>query len=189
MSYTKKSFEDTLRDFKTTMRLWRSIKYWSISRNIKGRNGSYRVTIDEDGQDRELVQTWDYSSVAVKLVQRGTNGDTTRELEMRKYGSAADNFRALYNCLEDLRMFEQRGLSDLAAQFYRPQLPPPAAASAPLAQTPYGVLGVAPDAPMDVIEAAYRAQAKRLHPDTGGSTEQFQRLNEAIAAIRKERSA
>ncbi len=188
MAYTKKSFDETLSDFKQTMRLWKSIKHWEISRNVKGRNGSYRLILDEDGQGRELVNTWDYSSVSVKLVQRGKDGDVTRELAMRKYGTAADNFRALYNCLEDLRLFEQRGLSELAEQFYRPQLPPPTQAAAPLATTPYTVLGVAPDAPMDVIEAAYRAQAKRLHPDAGGSVAAFQRLNEAMAQIRKERT-
>jgi hypothetical protein len=190
MSYTKKTFDETLRDFKNTMRLWKSIKHWSISRNSKGRNGSYRITLDEDGQDRELIQTWDYSSVAVTLVQRTSDGDKTRSLEMRKYASAADNFRALYNCLEDLRMFEQRGLSELAEQFYRPQLPPPQTTSqaAPLATTPYTILGVAPDAPMDVIEAAYKAQARRLHPDAGGATADFQRLTDAMAQIRKERS-
>ncbi len=192
MSYTKKTFDQTLVDFKNTMRLWKSIKHWSITRNIKGRNGSYRVTIDEDGpSSRELISTWDYSSVSVTLVQRTMDGDKTRQLEMRKYGSAADNFRALYNCLEDLRMFEQRGLSELAEQFYRPQLPPPQPTSQPgsLATMPYMILGVAPDAPMEVIEAVYKARAKRLHPDAGGSAADFQRLTEAMAQIRKERQS
>lgn len=30
----------------------------------------------------------------------------------------------------------------------------------------YGILGVLPNAPVDVIKAVYRALAKRYHPDT-----------------------
>lgn len=34
-------------------------------------------------------------------------------------------------------------------------------------------------------EAAYREAAKRLHPDAGGDTREFQRLQEAMAVLRK----
>jgi hypothetical protein len=50
---------------------------------------------------------------------------------------------------------------------------------------PWGVLHLAPGAPLDVAEAAYRALAKKAHPDAGGDPERFRRLTEAIEWIRK----
>lgn len=52
---------------------------------------------------------------------------------------------------------------------------------------PYRVLGVLPDAPRWVVEAAYRAWAKELHPDHGGDVKAIQAVNAAVAAIRKVR--
>jgi hypothetical protein len=45
--------------------------------------------------------------------------------------------------------------------------------------TYYDVLGVAPTASRSEIQSAYRAAARRLHPDTGGDAVAMQRLNEA----------
>lgn len=46
------------------------------------------------------------------------------------------------------------------------------------------VLKVAPDAPMIVREAAYRALARTVHPDLGGDSERMCDLNAAIAQAR-----
>ncbi len=43
----------------------------------------------------------------------------------------------------------------------------------------YDVLHVTPDAPGDVIAAAYKRLSAKAHPDAGGSTEAQRRLNEA----------
>jgi len=53
--------------------------------------------------------------------------------------------------------------------------------------THYEVLGVQPDAPAEVIEAAYRALSKRYHPDARGphvSSEKFARVTEAYDVLR-----
>lgn len=47
----------------------------------------------------------------------------------------------------------------------------------------YEVLGVAPDAPTGEIRRAYVTLARRHHPDSGGSTERMQALNEAWAVL------
>lgn len=41
-----------------------------------------------------------------------------------------------------------------------------------------------PDAPPDVVTAVFRVLAKQYHPDTGGNTEQMQRLNAAMEVLR-----
>jgi uncharacterized protein (DUF3820 family) len=47
------------------------------------------------------------------------------------------------------------------------------------------VLAVARGAPVDVAEAAYRALAKRTHPDHDGDGRAMVRLNTAVTAIRE----
>ncbi|MDP9315381.1 MAG: J domain-containing protein, partial [Chloroflexota bacterium] len=108
-------------------------------------------------------------------------------LEMDDHATPRDNLRVLYLAIEDMRMIEKRGLKKVMRQAYG-QLPPPKTNIAVM--SPYNVLGVQPDAPMEVVEAVYRAKAKTVHPDVpGGSAEVMQQLNEAIAAIRRERGA
>ena len=49
---------------------------------------------------------------------------------------------------------------------------------------PYNVLQVTPDAEPEVIQAAYRALARKYHPDTGGSDLQMAKLNAAWETVR-----
>lgn len=49
---------------------------------------------------------------------------------------------------------------------------------------PYDELGVAPDADIDAINAAYRAKARATHPDAGGDADEFERLATAVAVLR-----
>jgi len=46
-------------------------------------------------------------------------------------------------------------------------------------QTPHEVLGVDPDAPEQVVEAAARERLKSAHPDHGGSESELQRVKRA----------
>lgn len=56
--------------------------------------------------------------------------------------------------------------------------PPP-----PREEPPFGKLFITEDAPMEVVQAAYRALAKKHHPDAGGSTEKFQEIDGAYRRI------
>lgn len=47
----------------------------------------------------------------------------------------------------------------------------------------YVTFFVIPEAPPEVVKAAYRALSKLYHPDRGGDTAAMQRLNEAYARI------
>lgn len=46
------------------------------------------------------------------------------------------------------------------------------------------LLHVAPGAPIEVVEAAFRVLAKQAHPDVGGNTVRMAALNVAIDTIR-----
>ena len=99
-------------------------------------------------------------------------------LECGSHAYLADNLRVLYYAAEAMRMNEQRGLGDIMKTAY-------AQIAAPVRERdPYETLGVRPDSPIEVAEAAYRALAKSAHPDAGGSPEQMAALNSAIEKVR-----
>jgi curved DNA-binding protein CbpA len=53
---------------------------------------------------------------------------------------------------------------------------------------PYDVLGVGPDADDDEIRKAYRAKAKKAHPDGGGDADKFGELTVAYGCLSDPRS-
>ncbi|MDN4595796.1 J domain-containing protein [Leifsonia virtsii] len=53
----------------------------------------------------------------------------------------------------------------------------------PASPTPYEVLGVRPDAPLDELRRAYRRLLRETHPDTGGTAAAFQAVQEAWELI------
>ncbi len=48
---------------------------------------------------------------------------------------------------------------------------------------PYQTLHLLPSAPPEVVKAAYKALAMKLHPDHGGDTEAMQRINDAYRRL------
>lgn len=50
----------------------------------------------------------------------------------------------------------------------------------------YGVLGVRPDADVDTIKSAYRAHARRKHPDIAGDAEAFRAVQAAYDVLRSD---
>jgi DnaJ-domain-containing protein 1 len=56
---------------------------------------------------------------------------------------------------------------------------------APMGQDSYAILGVTQTAPLEVIEAAYKALARKYHPDMGGSNAAMQRINHAYDEVRR----
>lgn len=117
------------------------------------------------------------------------------KLVVKREQTATENLALIATALEMIRMAQVRGVSDLLVKLYRQMYPLPAPAPLPPPPGPapripphYAVLHLAPDAPLAVCEASYRALARTAHPDQGGSTAQMQRLNLAIETIRKERA-
>jgi hypothetical protein len=123
---------------------------------------------------------WTQSEAARTVKLTYTKNGKTVTLVMGKQERAVDNLRVLYLAVEALRLNERRGISDVIASAYL-QL------AAPGEQLdPYEVLDIRPGAPLEVVEAAYKAKMRIAHPDSGGSIDEAKRLNTAIERIRKE---
>jgi hypothetical protein len=115
-----------------------------------------------------------------------------------RYTAWEDNLYAIALSLEALRAVDRHGVTQNAEQYKGwAQLPPPSRSveatgfstreSAAIWLASHS--GMPKDYILDdpnVADRAYRAAAKALHPDAGGSTEEFQRLGAAIRVIRGE---
>ena len=102
-----------------------------------------------------------------------------RTVTVDRFEAPVDNLWALAIGLDAVRLNELRGLDDVARQVYQ-------AIAAPRTRDPWEILGLRPDADEDAIDAVYRAKAKRLHPDSGGSHEAFVELQQAYEMVKRQ---
>jgi DnaJ-domain-containing protein 1 len=123
-------------------------------------------------QWREIREKSDAAAIAYTLP-----GQAEVTLRHDRQYSYRSNLRVLFLAIEALRLNDVRGIADVVREAYL-ALPAPVRA-----RDPFEVLGVRPDAPRAVIEAAYKELAKAAHPDHGGSTEAMSELNAARVAV------
>jgi hypothetical protein len=160
MSYTittKKSWGETVNDLEETFSLW-GVSHYTLS---GGRQLDVTLEFDHPSGKRITV----------------TKGDQARP---------QDNLRAIYLALDDMRLIEYRGLSDLVGTVF---LQLGAAKSMitgdsfdPSNMTTaeaFEVLEITLTTSPAVAEAAYRAKAKQAHPDRGGSAGAMRRIQRA----------
>ena len=96
---------------------------------------------------------------------------------------AEENMRSIALALDAMRQLERHGGGVMMERAFAgfAALPPPSSATAAPERPWHTVLGVAPNAPREVIEAAYKALARTTHPDVGGSAEAMAEINAARA--------
>lgn len=96
-----------------------------------------------------------------------------------KWDRVADNIVALAKHIEALRGMDRWGVGTTAQAFTGYEaLPSP--------EQWWEVLGVVRTASADDIRRAYRAAARTAHPDRGGTTAAWHRLNAALEAAERE---
>ena len=105
------------------------------------------------------------------------------------YTDWRDNARAIGLYIREKRKMSDRPVTTGQTEFATARLPSgnedAIVASGPSdeSQEPHEILDVAPDAPEEVVEAAYRQKTKTAHPDQGGSAEELQRVRRAKEAL------
>ncbi len=94
-----------------------------------------------------------------------------------RYQKVEDNLQAIFHCIEAERTKLRHGGLNLVRAAFRgyAALPSP---TSPV-KDPWSILGIPKTTSRAAIEYAYREKAKTLHPDTGGSVTDFQRLKDA----------
>ena len=96
-----------------------------------------------------------------------------------------DNVRYVLKWVNETRMRGKRPVETGDSEFAAARLPPgddgdgDVVAGTATSQPAHEVLGVAPDAPVNVVESAARARKAETHPDNGGDRDEFQRVVEA----------
>jgi len=159
---TKFGWHEIYRKLSITMKKW-EVHSWDVNEPAGVRNPR---DYNQSEEDRRVIIDYKLRGKNIRLI-------------MDQQNTARDNFRVLTIALEAMRMNERRGIGEIMESAYL-QL-----SGAVANQTPYEVLGIMPDSPIDVAEAVYRAKAKIAHPDQGGSKEQMAALSKAIEDIRK----
>jgi len=98
-----------------------------------------------------------------------------------------DNVRTVHLWVNETRKRSQRPVKTGDAEFAAARLPSGdndvVVAGTGEREAPHEVLGVAPDAPDPVVEAAARRLKANAHPDSGGSRAEFQRVADAEEAM------
>lgn len=184
MATKTKTWAQLLSEVEETARKWPNATKVAIENDLdtRGRRRAYHSP--EEREVRLRLSWWSPRAERIEI-----------KADVRSAATAPENLRLIAVALETARLAEVRGVEKILALLYRQMFPPPAAPSPPppLPSEPrqipphYALLHLDPSAPLEVAEAAYRALAKRAHPDAGGSTETMRRLNEAIEVIRAEK--
>jgi hypothetical protein len=102
---------------------------------------------------------------------------TSHVLACDKWNRVEDNLWAVAKHIEALRGQQRWGVGSVEQAFTGYQSLP--AATDTDAGAWWVVLGVDRAADLEAIKAAYRAKAKVTHPDVGGSSEAFNRIQQA----------
>ncbi|MCX7800104.1 MAG: J domain-containing protein [Fimbriimonadales bacterium] len=160
MAYTRKPWAETMTELRACMERWGVGRAWTVE-------------CAAPPSRREQERPEDERRVTLHYML--PSGEE-RTLSTAKFPRPADNLRAIYLTVEAIRLAEGRGLGELMRQHYA--LPAPS--MQPWAPSPWDVLGVQRGAPPEVVAAAYRALAKRHHPDAGGDPAVFLEIQRAF---------
>lgn len=146
-------------------------------------------TIAQTKRDiEEIFRKWDVDEYRILANEKASSAtvrfwikDKEQVLICNRFYYGAQNLRALWGILEALRLAAERGILEDLARAAMAMLP-----AGKQKRPAHEVLGVMPNAPLEVAEAAYRTLAKKVHPDApGGDAEAFRELTEALEEMKK----
>lgn len=105
------------------------------------------------------------------------------------YASLDSNMRAVYLWVKETRLRADRPVQTGEDEFAAARLPAGDEDAIEVPEQPHEVLGVPPDADEFEVRAAYYDRVKEVHPDQGGSAQEFQRVQQAMEKMLEDASA
>ena len=147
-------------------------------RILGGRNAviSSNIQLRQDGLPYANRRVPDDAGVAVYFAYKGRQMCFACD----KWRDVYDNIYAIGKTLEALRGIERWGTGDMVEQAFTGFV------ALPSPESPWEILGVRPDATAEEIDAAFRAKAKQVHSDLGGSDAAMAELNAARAELKEQ---
>jgi len=130
-----------------------------------------------DGLPRSDQREPDDSGAAVYWIDKG---GATRCMAIDRYRRVADNLAAIAATLDAMRAIERHGGAEILNRAFTGF-----AALEHQGEDWWDVLEVRRDASREAIDASYRRKRSEHHPDKGGDSEQFQRVQRAYEAATK----
>jgi hypothetical protein len=123
--------------------------------------------------------TFDDPGVVVRFNKRGEDMAAVCD----RWDNPRDNAQDLYYTLHKSRMDEQRGTVTAKSEYDKYRLPSGEEDATAATPPAHAVLGVERGASDAEVKAAYRERIKEVHPDNGGTQEQFERVQNAKEAL------
>ena len=162
---TTKSYRETVDDLEDEFHKWGVTDYFIPT---------YRQVEAKSRERRQQAGGYVYGTTYVAI--SFTKNAQTIPLRCEQFARLEDNIRSIWRIVEALRLADQRGiLVEMAAAAQKLALPDP--------DDPYQVLKVEKTASLEVIRSAYRDAVKDAHPDHGGTSLEFQRVQRAGEAL------
>lgn len=174
----------------------------SLLQRELGKLGASNIVIQAGFRPNQIRNDgWPYSSArpehpAVVISFRSSVKDCEMAFPCARYDRYEDNVRAIALSLEALRSVDRYGVTQKAEQ-YRGWTALPAGVSDGMTPGQAAIwLASISAIPKDYIleseetrQKAYRIAARKLHPDTGGTSEDFTKLGKAMQVLRAASSA
>ncbi|MCK4300739.1 MAG: J domain-containing protein [Planctomycetes bacterium] len=146
----------TLADLRDTFRRW-EVELWEAIPDPKTANG-----------------------IAVRYFR----AEQWQQVSCLTFPRRADNLRQCFLLLDRLRIAEQHGVSytGLTSTTELARATPEVHRQEALLEA-YGILGAAPDDPIELVKIIYKRKAMYFHPDKGGDAKKMQRLQKAYETV------
>jgi len=163
-------------------RVTRSTAFQNVLDELRTWDGITDVQLDSGAEHQKRDPNKPYANASYDdpgvVVYFQKNGEDMAAA-CDRWDNPRDNAQDLYHYLHETRMQEQRGTVTAESEYEKLRLPSGDDDAVEAAPPAHVVLDVTPDAPESVVESAYRAKLKEVHPDRGGSVEEFKRVQKA----------
>ena len=141
-----------------------------------------RLFADWAIEDWEPIPGKDGRSYSVRYLKVGQWIEISSQLQPTK----TMNLRVCYQVIKYLKLWENRGVTGIArgVTFVGGLVPVKDVAKEDYEQS-CATLGVEPDTSWEEIDRVYKVKAQFAHPDKGGDTERFKRIQKAYEYLKK----